>query len=139
MTLKELLVQEIERMTEGQLATALTLIQGLKMEPNPVSPVWENLIIRSPETCGNRPRINGTRMTVGRIATLWQQGLSAEAIYREYPHLTLVQIYAALAYYHANGQEIEQGLAQDQADYERYSQIYAEEILAAEIQSNHLH
>ena len=41
------------------------------------------LIISSPETCGNRPRIAGTRITVGRIATLWKQGLNAEAIQNE--------------------------------------------------------
>ena len=64
-------------------------------------------------------------MTVGRIATLWQQGLSAEAIHREYPHLTLVQIYAALAYYHANRQAIEQQLAQDQIDYKLHANLYA--------------
>ena len=34
------------------------------------------LIERSPETCGNRPRIAGTRITVGRIATLWKQGVT---------------------------------------------------------------
>ncbi len=32
------------------------------------------LIVHSPDICGNRPRIARTRMTVGRIATLWQQG-----------------------------------------------------------------
>jgi uncharacterized protein (DUF433 family) len=85
------------------------------------------LIVRSPETCGNHPRIGGTRMTVGRIATLWQQGLSAENIQNEYPHLKLAQIYAALAYYHANREEIEQILDRDRADYERYSQIYPQQ------------
>jgi uncharacterized protein (DUF433 family) len=84
------------------------------------------LIVRSPETCGNRPRIVGTRMTVGRIATLWQQGLTAEEIHSEYPHLNLAQIYAALAYYHANHEEIEQFLIQDTADYEHYQQMYAQ-------------
>jgi uncharacterized protein (DUF433 family) len=84
------------------------------------------LIIRSPEICGNRPRIAGTRMTVGRIATLWQQGLSTENIQSEYPHLKLAQIYAALAYYHANRDAIDQALAQDQADYEQCSQMYSQ-------------
>lgn len=85
------------------------------------------LIVRSPEICGNRPRLAGTRITVGRIATLWKQGLSAEDIQNEYPHLELAKIYAALAYYHANRGEIEQLLAQDQADYERYSQLYSQQ------------
>jgi uncharacterized protein (DUF433 family) len=84
------------------------------------------LIVRSPETCGNRPRIAGTRITVGRIAALWKQGIDAEEIQNEYPHLELAKIYAALAYYHANREEIEQLLVQDQADYERYSQLYSQ-------------
>lgn len=85
------------------------------------------LIVRSPETCGNRPRIAGTRMTVGRIATLWKQGLNPEEIQNEYSHLELAKIYAALTYYHANREEIEQLLAQDRADYEQYNQIYSQQ------------
>jgi uncharacterized protein (DUF433 family) len=57
------------------------------------------LIVRDPDICGNRPRIAGTRITVGRMATLWKQGLNAEQVQDEYPHLKLEQIYAALAYY----------------------------------------
>jgi uncharacterized protein (DUF433 family) len=57
------------------------------------------LIVRDPNICGNRPRIAGTRITVGCMATLWKQGLNAEQIQDEYPHLKLEQIYAALAYY----------------------------------------
>ena len=84
------------------------------------------LITCDPNICGNRPCIAGTRMTVGRIATRWQQGLSAEASQNEYPHLELAKIYAALAYYHANRADIDQALAQDLADYEHYSQLYAQ-------------
>ena len=38
----------------------------------------DKLIERSPDTCGNRSRIAGTRITVGRIATLWKQGVNPE-------------------------------------------------------------
>ena len=44
-----------------------------------------------------------------------KQGLSAEEIAAEYPHLTLAQVYAALAYYHANADEIEADLADEEA------------------------
>jgi uncharacterized protein (DUF433 family) len=84
------------------------------------------LIVRSPEMCGDRPRIVGTRITVGQLATLWKQGLSAEQIQYEYPHLKLDQIYAGLAYYHANKEEIEAILAKDIADYEKYQEIYSQ-------------
>jgi len=82
------------------------------------------LITRNPKICGNRPCIAGTRMTVSRIAMLWQQGLSAESIQNEYPHLELAKIYAALAYYHANRADIDRVLTQDQADYEHYRNLY---------------
>jgi uncharacterized protein (DUF433 family) len=82
------------------------------------------LIVRAPDICGNRPRIAGTRLTVGRIATLWKQGLDAEQIWNEYPHLKLEQIYAALAYYHANKGEIEAILDNDDADYERLMALH---------------
>lgn len=65
------------------------------------------LIIRTPETCGGRPRIAGTRMPVQSIALDYKAGMSPEEIAAEFPHLTLAQIYAALAYYHANKDEIE--------------------------------
>ncbi|NJK65256.1 MAG: DUF433 domain-containing protein [Microcoleus sp. CSU_2_2] len=83
------------------------------------------LITRSPETCGNRPRIAGTRITVGRIATLWKQGLTPEEMVDNWPYLSLAQVYAALAYYHANKEEIEAILAADEAEYDRLSAIHS--------------
>jgi hypothetical protein len=60
-----------------------------------------------------------------RIA-LWKQGLNAEQIQHEYPHLKLEQIYAALAYYHANKEEIEALSAKDLADYDKYRQLFSQ-------------
>jgi uncharacterized protein (DUF433 family) len=69
------------------------------------------LLVSTPEVCGGRLRIEGTRITVNQIVVLYKQGYSAEDIADEYPHLTLAQVYAALAYYHANREEIEASLA----------------------------
>ncbi len=77
------------------------------------------LIERSPDTCGNRPRIAGTRITVGRIATLWKQGITPEEMVDNWDYVNLAQIYAALAYYHANKEEIESILAADAAECDR--------------------
>ncbi|MDY6803977.1 MAG: DUF433 domain-containing protein [Cyanobacteriota bacterium] len=79
----------------------------------------DKLVERSPEICGNRPRICGTRITVGRIATLWKQGVTPEEMVDNWDYLTLAQVYAALAYYHANKEEIESILAADEAEYDR--------------------
>ncbi len=68
------------------------------------------LLVRSPEVCGGRLRVDGTRITVHQIAVLYKQGYNAEDIADQYPHLTLAQVYTALAYYHANREEIEADL-----------------------------
>jgi uncharacterized protein (DUF433 family) len=77
------------------------------------------LIVRSPETCSDRPRIAGTRVSVQQIAALHQEGLRTADILNEYEFLNLAQIYAALAYYYANQTEIETYLAEDAAEYNR--------------------
>lgn len=77
------------------------------------------LITRSPAIRGGRPRIAGTSVTVRRVVSWYKLGLSAEEIAREYGHLTLAQVYAALAYYHANHEEIETDLAAEDAEADR--------------------
>jgi uncharacterized protein (DUF433 family) len=69
------------------------------------------ILVNSPDVCGGRLRIDGTRITVNQIVLLYKQGYNVEAIGDEYPSLTLAQIYAALAHYHANREEIEADLA----------------------------
>ena len=82
------------------------------------------LIINSPEIHGGCPIIAGTGVTIRRIAADYKMGLSAEEIAKEIPHLTLAQIYAALAYYHANQAEIEADLAFQEAEAERLEAEY---------------
>ena len=73
------------------------------------------LIDRDPAVRGGRPKIAGTGVSVSRIAGWYRMGLTPEEIALEYPHLTLAQVHGALAYYHANHDEIEADLAQDEA------------------------
>ncbi len=83
-----------------------------------MSMALEAMLTATPDVCGGRIRIDGTRITVHRIATLCKQGQSPEEIVETYPHLTLGQVYAALAYYHANRAEIESELASDDTLYD---------------------
>lgn len=71
------------------------------------------LIVRTPGTCGGRPRIAGRRLSVQQIAVLSKQGFNPQQIAREYEGLTLAQVHAALAYYYANTEEIEAYLAEE--------------------------
>src|ERR1700726_500221 len=80
------------------------------------------LIDRDPKIREGRPKVAGTGLTVSRIAGWYKMGMTPEEIALEYPHLTLAQVHAALAYYHANRDEIEADIAQEEAaaaDWER--------------------
>ncbi len=79
----------------------------------------DTMLARTPDVCGGQIRIDGTRITVHRIATLYKQGQGAEEIVQTYPHLALGQAYAALAYYHANRTEIESELAAADGEYDQ--------------------
>ena len=85
------------------------------------------LIVRTPEIRGGRPRIAGTGVTVMRIVGWYKLGLSAEEIVSQIPHLTLAQVYAALAYYHANKEEIEQDLAAEEEEAERLERLHSQQ------------
>lgn len=76
------------------------------------------MLVETPGVCGGRLRINGTRITVQRVATLYKQGLCAEDIEQTYEHLSLAQVFAALAYYHANRTEVDAALAEEDALYD---------------------
>jgi uncharacterized protein (DUF433 family) len=69
------------------------------------------LIVRTPQVTGGRPCIVGTRMAVQNIVMDSQAGLSPQDIVAEYPHLSLAQVYAALAYYYANQEAMDREIA----------------------------
>jgi uncharacterized protein (DUF433 family) len=77
-----------------------------------------SLIDRSPEIRKGRPCIAGTGVTVRRIAGWYNLGLTPEEIAAKIEHLTLAQIHAALAYYHANRDEIDGDIDAEEAAVE---------------------
>lgn len=83
-----------------------------------------NLIVQDPEIRGDRPRIAGTGVTVQRIISWYMLGLNPEEIADRIGHLSLAQVHAALAYYHANREEIETALALDEATGDRAEQAW---------------
>ena len=84
-----------------------------------MSTAIDTLLSRSAGICGGCIRIDGTRITVHQVVTCYQRGLSAEEIIDQYPHTNLAQIYAALAYYHANRDEIDRELEAETSDFLR--------------------
>ncbi len=73
------------------------------------------LITRSQEIRGGRPRIAGSGVTVRRIVGWYKLGLTPEEITARIGHLTLAQVYASLAYYHLNVAEIEADMVDEEA------------------------
>ena len=80
------------------------------------------LITRTSDVRGGRARVSGTGVTVQRIVGWYKLGLSPEEIAEEFGHLTLAQVHAALAYYHANREEIESAIAVDETRADRLAQ-----------------
>lgn len=83
------------------------------------------LIERIPDG-DHRVVIAGTRTSVRRIAVMFKQGASAEEIARQKNYLSLAQVYAALAYYHVNKDEIEAELAAEEAEYDRLAALHSD-------------
>jgi uncharacterized protein (DUF433 family) len=81
------------------------------------------LIARVTELDDGRPVIAGTRTSVRRIAVMYKQGANAEEIARRRSHLSLAQVYAALAYYYANKEDIEWDLVAEEAEHFRLAAL----------------
>jgi uncharacterized protein (DUF433 family) len=74
----------------------------------------------TPGTCGGRPRIARTRITVDLIAQLClTNGQTPRQIVEAYPHLELADIHAALAYYLDHKREIDRRRIDDDAFVEQ--------------------
>lgn len=90
----------------------MTSTQATASEAVPV--VGEYIAVR-PGYCGGKPHIRGHRIKVQHIA-VWheRQGMTAAEIVATYPTLTLPEVYAALAYYHAHRTEIDMDIEADE-------------------------
>src|SRR5213595_3980379 len=78
-----------------------------------------SLIARTPGIKGGTPHIAGTGVTVRTLARWYKLGLSPEEIAGEIPHLCLAQVYTALAYYHANRDEMEAEMAAEETESDK--------------------
>jgi len=86
-----------------------TAIPSLASEP-----LGEPRIVSTPGTCGGKPCIAGHRITVKHIVLDHQRGgMSPDEIASAYPSITLSDVYAALAYYFDNREEIDADIRTD--------------------------
>lgn len=84
----------------------------------------EGMIVSRSDLRGGRPHIAGTGVSVMRVAALTEEGLTVEEIVRDVfdGHLTHAQVYAALAFYHANRAAID---SDDKAQEQLINQLHA--------------
>ncbi len=63
-------------------------------------------IVKSADTLGGEPRVDGTRIPVRQLLELAEHGMSAAEIVARYPSLSIAQIYDALSYAYDHPDEI---------------------------------
>lgn len=82
-------------------------------------------IEKTPGVVGGKARVAGTRIRVMDIV-VWHErrGMSADEIVSEFPHLTLADVFAALAYYFDNREEIEESFAREKVLAEEMQKKY---------------
>ena len=91
-----------------------------------MSTAIETLLVSSANVCGGRLRIEGTRITVNQIVSLYKQGYTPEEIVDQYSNLSFAQVYTALAYFHANKEEIEADLQAEREEALRLEREFTE-------------
>jgi uncharacterized protein (DUF433 family) len=78
--------------------------------------VQKQHITRTAGVCGGKPCVADTRIRVWDIATASQAGQSPDEILASFPHLTLSDVHAALAYYYDNREQIEKQMARERRE-----------------------
>jgi uncharacterized protein (DUF433 family) len=63
--------------------------------------------------CRGNPTIKGTRVSVANIAGFYLMGFGPEEIQKELPHLSLAQVYDAIAYFLDHRDEINRDIEKD--------------------------
>jgi uncharacterized protein (DUF433 family) len=71
-------------------------------------------IVQDEEICSGRPRIAGTRLKVQHIALEYEYlGWPPDQICDAHPAIGLPEIHAAISYYYAHKEEIDQAIRDD--------------------------
>jgi len=71
-------------------------------------------VTSDPKICGGSPIIAGTRFPIRSVVQyVLHYGLTPEELVGRFSHLSLAQVYDALAYYYDNREEIEKDIAEN--------------------------
>jgi len=101
----------------------------MHQEPSLVASGLDRHVLATPDTCGGRPRIAGSRIQVQDIV-IWHErlGLSADEIVQRYAQLSLSDVYAALAYYYDHRSEVDEQMRAGDAVVEAARAEYASKL-----------
>lgn len=82
-------------------------------------------IVQTPGTCGGRSRIDGHRIRVSQIASMYEHdAMTPDQICEALPSINLTMVHAALAYYYENREEIEREIREDAEIIEQYKRTH---------------
>jgi uncharacterized protein (DUF433 family) len=89
-------------------------------EQTPPEATLDRYIVIDPAICHGKPHLAGHRIRIQDIA-VWHErlGISVAEICADY-HLSLAEVYAALAYYFDHKEIIDQDIGADQAYFEAF-------------------
>lgn len=73
-------------------------------------------IVKTPDVCGGKARIQNTRIGVHDVMGLLQNGETVESVTRQLPEVTRARVYECLAYYEDHLAEIDYLVARQMAD-----------------------
>jgi len=74
-----------------------------------------SLIVKTPDVCGGRARLVGSRMPVWTLVAMWKRGASDEDLLKAYPWLTQIELDEARDYSMVNEEEIDRDIAEQEA------------------------
>lgn len=95
----------------------------------PASSTPHDFISQTPDTCGGAPVIAGTRIRVSHIAYRYErERQNPDEIIQAYPHLTLAQVHAALAYYYSHREAIDREIASSDEFVAKARQTYPSKL-----------
>ena len=82
------------------------------------------MVTRTPGIKGGTPHLAGTGVTVRTIVRWTRAGLLPEEIALRIGHISLAQVYAALAFYYANQEAMDSDMAAEEAESEQFEREY---------------
>lgn len=95
----------------------------------PASSTLRDFISQTPDICGGAPVIAGSRIRVSHIAYRYErERQTPDEIVQAYPHLTLAQVHAALAYYYSHREEVDKEIASSDEVLLKASQTYPSKL-----------